>query len=252
MSSSVTSGAHDMHQSTRAQIPLPSTIAIDGPAASGKSTLGERLAERLGYVYFDTGIMYRAVTWEALRNGIPIEDEEAISDLAKRVRIDLSVPTIRDGRQFTVTLDGCDVTWEIRRPEVDANVSPVSAYPGVRASMTKQQRRIAEKGHIIMAGRDIGTVVMPDADLKIYLDASLEERARRRQIERSSQGRWSSIETIRDEIERRDKVDSSRRVAPLRPAPDSAYLDNTGLTIEETVERAYDLVLARALGTLAK
>lgn len=224
---------------------LPSTIAIDGPAASGKSTLGELLAERLGYFYFDTGIMYRAVTWEALRRGVPIVDEGQVCELAENIQIDLIAPTIQDGRQFTVTVDGRDVTWEIRRPEVDANVSPVSAYAGVRAAMTPQQRRIAERGCVIMAGRDIGTVVLPDAHLKIFLDASVEERVRRRRRERQAQGREITFEQMRAEIERRDRIDSSREVAPLALADDAVYLDNTGLSIEQTVEKAIELVNAR-------
>lgn len=224
---------------------LPSTIAIDGPAASGKSTLGELLAERLGYFYFDTGIMYRAVTWEALCRGIPIENEREVSDLASSVRIDLESPTLDDGRQFTVTVDGRDVTWDIRRPEVDTNVSPVSAYVGVRAAMTPQQRRIAERGRVIMAGRDIGTVVLPDAELKIFLDASLEERARRRQMEREAQGRRVTFQEIKSEIERRDKIDSSRLVAPLMRAQDAVYIDNTGLDIEQTVDRTIEIINLR-------
>ena len=166
-----------LHSALITPLMLPFTIAIDGPAASGKSTLGELLAERLGYFYFDTGIMYRAVTWEALRRGILIGDESGITRLAESIQIDLLSPTEQDGRQFTVTVDGRDVTWEIRRPEVDANVSPVSTYPGVRAAVTPQQRRIAKRGRVIMAGRDIGTVVLPEANLKIFLDASVDERA---------------------------------------------------------------------------
>ncbi|MGB8644662.1 MAG: (d)CMP kinase [Anaerolineae bacterium] len=220
----------------------PSTIAIDGPAASGKSTLGELLAERLSYFYFDTGIMYRAVTWTALERGVPIPDETAVTRLAESIHIDILSPTVADARQFTVTVDGADVTWQIRRPEVDANVSPVSAYAGVRAALNPQFRRIAERGRIIMAGRDIGTVVLPNADLKIYLDATVEARARRRQIEREAQGRHISLEEMKQEIERRDRIDSSRLVAPLRRAPDAVYLDNTGLSIEETVERTLQII----------
>lgn len=224
---------------------LPSTIAIDGPAASGKSTLGELLAERMGYLYFDTGIMYRAVTWEALRRGIPVASEAEVTLLAQKIQIDLLAPTVQDGRQFTVTVDGRDVTWEIRRPDVDANVSPVSAYPGVRAAVTPQQRRIAERGCVIMAGRDIGTVVLPDAHLKIYLDASVEARTRRRQLERQAQGRDISFQEMKVEIERRDKIDSSRAVAPLAKADDAVYLDNTGLSIEQTVEKAVQIINSR-------
>ncbi len=224
---------------------FPSTIAIDGPAASGKSTLGELLAVRLGYVYFDSGIMYRTVTWAALERGIPISDEAAVTRLAEIIHIDVQPPTIQDGRQFTITIDGHDGTWELRRPEVDASVSPVSAYAGVRAAVTAQLRRIAARGNLIMAGRDIGTVVLPDAELKIYLDATVEERARRRQLEREAQGRRITLEEMKREIERRDIIDSSRAVAPLRRAIDAVYLDNTGLDIEQTVERALELMQAR-------
>ena len=167
---------------------IPSTIAIDGPAASGKSTIGALLAEQLGYIYFDTGVMYRAVTWAALDRGIDIDDEAAVTALAERVRIDVLAPTVEDGRQYTVMCDGQDVTWAIRAPDVDRAVSPVSAYPGVRAAMTAQQRRIGLGGRVVMVGRDIGTVVLPEADLKIYLDASVEERARRRLREIMSRG----------------------------------------------------------------
>ncbi len=224
---------------------IPSTIAIDGPAASGKSTLGELLAQRLDYFYFDTGIMYRAVTWAALERGIPIPDESAVTRLSESIHIDVMPPTVEDGRQFTVTVDGEDATWEIRRPEVDANVSPVAAYPGVREAMNPQFRRIAERGCIIMAGRDIGTVVLPNADLKIYLDATVEARARRRQAEREAQGRHISFEQMKLEIERRDIIDSTRPVAPLRRAPDAVYLDNTGLTIAEMVEKALEIINQR-------
>jgi CMP/dCMP kinase len=233
------------HSVLSTNLMLPSTIAIDGPAASGKSTLGELLAQRLGYFYFDSGIMYRAATWAALERGRAIGDEAAVTQLAETIRIDVLPATVEDGRQFTVTIDGQDVTWDLRRPEVDANVSPVSAYTGVRAAMTPQQRRIAERGRVIMAGRDIGTVVLPNADLKIYLDASVDERARRRMLEREAQGRPISFEEMRREIERRDIIDSTRAVAPLRRAPDAAYLDNTGLDIEGTVERALELINAR-------
>ena len=142
----------------------PSTIAIDGPAASGKSTIGGLLAERLGYLYFDTGVMYRAVTWAVLAQGVAVEDEAGVTALAERLQIDVVRPTVDDGRQYTILADGQDVTWQIRRPEVDRGVSPVSAYAGVRAALTAQQRRIGQRGQIVMVGRDIGTVVLPEAD----------------------------------------------------------------------------------------
>ena len=150
----------------------PNIIAIDGPAASGKSTLGRRLADSLGYLFFDTGVMYRAVTWIALQRGLNVRDEAAVTDLAEKIQIDVSPASKPDGRVCDVIVEGKDVTWETRRPEVDANVSIVSAYRGVRSAMSKQQRRIGQRGRAIMVGRDIGTVVLPEADLKIYLDAS--------------------------------------------------------------------------------
>jgi cytidylate kinase len=209
-----------------------STIAIDGPAASGKSTIGERLARRLGYLYFDTGVMYRAVTWAALDRGIPIEDEAAVTALAGELDIDVKPPTMSDdGRQYTVLADSVDVTWEIRSPAVNANVSPVSAYAGVRREMVRQQRRVAECGGVVMVGRDIGTVVLPDADLKIYLDATVEERARRRWREERARGDECDYETVLASMRRRDEIDSSRDVSPLRAAEDAVVLDTTALDI---------------------
>ena len=220
----------------------PSTIAIDGPAASGKSTIGERLARRLGYLYFDTGVMYRAVTWAALERGIPVENEEAVTALARGLHIDVVPPTVDDGRQVTVLADGEDVTWAIRTPEVDANVSLVSTYPGVREELVRQQRRIAAGGRIVMVGRDIGTVVLPDADLKIYLDATVEERARRRWRERRARGEEVTYEEVLRLMRRRDRIDSTREVSPLRVPPGAAVIDTTHLTIAEVLERVERLI----------
>jgi cytidylate kinase len=220
----------------------PSIIAIDGPAASGKSTVGGLLAERLGYVCFDTGVMYRAVTWVALERGVPIEDEAGVTALAERLAIDVVRPTADDGRQYTVLADGQDVTWQIRRPEVDRGVSPVSAYPGVRSALTKQQRRIGRKGEIVMVGRDIGTVVLPDADLKIYLDATAEERARRRYREMVSRGESAGYDTVLASVRRRDQIDSGRALAPLRAADDAVVIDTTSLNIDQVIERVFALV----------
>jgi len=219
-----------------------SRIAIDGPAASGKSTIGQLLAESLGYLYFDTGVMYRAVTWACLERGIPIGDEEAVTRLAQELEIDVTRPTVADGRQYTVWVDGEDVTWAIRRPEVDANVSPVSAYPGVRAALTAAQRRIGAAGRVVMVGRDIGTVVMPDADLKIYLDAAVEERARRRYCELVRRGEPADYEAVLEAMKRRDIIDSTRAAAPLRAAPDAVVVDSTCLSIEEVLKRIGDLL----------
>lgn len=209
----------------------PSIIAIDGPAASGKSTIGGLLAERLGYIYLDTGVMYRAVAWAALDRRIDIDDEAAVTKLARRVQIDVLTPSLDDGRQYTVMCDGCDVTWAIRTPEVDRAVSPVSVYPGVRAAMTAQQRRIGLAGHVVMVGRDIGTVVLPEADLKIYLDAAVEERARRRLLERQARGEPAVYEQVLAIVRRRDEIDSQRATAPLRPASDAVIVDSTYLDI---------------------
>ena len=161
----------------------PETIAIDGPAASGKSTIGALVAEKLGYVWLDTGIMYRAVACEALETGVAIEDEKAVTLLAEGLDVDVVQASVEDGRQFDVLINGKDRTWEIRSNEVNGSVSEVSVYPGVRVAMTDLQRKIASRGHIVVLGRDIGTVVLPDADLKIYLDASIEVRAQRRLLE---------------------------------------------------------------------
>lgn len=220
----------------------PSTITIDGPAASGKSTIGERLARRLGYLYFDTGVMYRAVTWAALQRGVPIEDEEAVTALARTLRIDVLPPTVADGRQYTVLTDGEDVTWAIRTPEVDASVSVVSAYRGVREELVRQQRRIAAGGRIVMVGRDIGSVVLPDADLKIYLDATVEERARRRWKERRERGEDVDYEEVLRRMRRRDRIDSSREVSPLLVPDGAAVIDTTHLSVQEVLEQVERLV----------
>lgn len=221
---------------------LPSTITIDGPVASGKSTVGHLLARRLGYLYLDTGAMYRAVTWMMLSRGIPVEDEAAATALAESLRIDVLPPTADDGRQYTVLADGEDVTWEVRRPEVDAHVSIVSAYPGVRRAMVAQQRRIAAAGRVVMVGRDIGSVVLPNADLKLYLDASPQERARRRWLERQARGESVTYEEVLAMMLRRDEIDRHRAVSPLRVPDGAVLIDTTGLTVEEVLVRLLQFV----------
>jgi cytidylate kinase len=223
---------------------MPSSIiAIDGPAASGKSTIAAAVAQKLDYLYFDTGVMYRAATWAALERGVAISDEAAVTKLTESLQIDVKPPTRDDGRQYDVLCDGADVTWAIRSPEVDAHVSPVSAYPGVRSALTAQQRRIGLRGQVVMVGRDIGTVVLPEASLKIYLDASAEERARRRYAEVQARGdRSQTYEDILDNVKSRDAIDSRRVTAPLKAAPDAIVIDSTGLSVEEVIARVEELI----------
>lgn len=221
---------------------IPTTIAIDGPSASGKSTIGALLAHELGYLYFDTGVMYRAVAAIALARGVKIGDEAAITALAEQVRLDIATPAINDGRDVTVLADGVDITWDIRRREVEKAVSPVSTYPGVRAALRLQQRRIGEAGRIVMVGRDIGTVVLPDADLKIYLDATLAERARRRFLERVARGEEVDFEQVQHDVRHRDEIDSTREHAPLAAADDAILVDSTGLSVEEVLQRVLGLI----------
>jgi len=220
---------------------LRSIIAIDGPAASGKSTLAFRLARSLGYLYFDTGLMYRAVTWLALSRKVDIKDETFVTRLAESIPIDVTAPSLEDGRSCDVVVDGQDITWEIRKPEVESNVSIVSAYAGVRQALTLQQRRIGLRGRVVMVGRDIGTVVLPDADLKIYLDASAEERARRRYNEILGRGGHAKYEEILTKVIERDQIDSTRVIAPLKPAADAVILDSDQLDADTVFEKAYDL-----------
>jgi len=216
--------------------PYPSIIAIDGPAASGKSTIGKRLADALGYLFFDTGLMYRAVTWLALQRGLMLDNEATITNLAESVLIEVQPPSQADGRACDVFVEGVDITWDTRRPEVDANVSVVSAYPGVRRALSAQQRRIGQRGNVVMVGRDIGTVVLPDADLKIYLDASAEERARRRYDEILARGGNADYDEILAKVIERDRIDSTREVAPLKIADDAIVIDSDKLNAEEVFQ----------------
>lgn len=219
-------------------------VAIDGPAGSGKSTIGAALARRLGFMYFDTGVMYRAVTLAALRRAIPLDEESVVTDLSRRIHIEVLPATASDGRQNTVLLDGEDVTWELRAPAVDASVSIPSAYRGVRQAMVDQQRRIAGGGNVVMVGRDIGTVVLPRAEVKIYLTATVEERAMRRHNEQLARGRQSDYEEVLTSMKERDRLDSDRAESPLRRAPDAVRIDSTGLTPEQALEQCLDAVRA--------
>ncbi len=215
----------------------PSIIAIDGPAASGKSTLGRRLADSLGYLFFDTGVMYRAVTWLALQRGIDVRDEAAVTALAEGISLDVRPASKADGRACDVIVEGRDITWESRRPDVDANVSIVAAYRGVRRAMGGHQRRIGQRGRVVMVGRDIGTVILPEADLKIYLDASASERARRRWEEMRARGVEANMNDVLSMVLERDRIDSTRDVAPLRVAPDAVVIDSENLNADQVFER---------------
>lgn len=227
-------------------------VTIDGPAGSGKSTVGSLLAQQINFLFFDTGIMYRTVTLAAIEYTVAIDDAQGLSKLAEKVKIDIHPPSgaENDGRLLTVTLDGVDVTWQIRTPEVERNVSPVSAVAGVRKALTDQQRRIglsygsgkAEKPGIVMVGRDIGTVVMPEAPLKIYLDATPEERAQRRFDELLARGKEAVYDQVLADIIRRDQIDSSRALSPLRPAPDAHIIDTTNLSIDAVVDKITQLI----------
>ena len=219
----------------------PSIIAIDGPAASGKSTLGLKIANELGYLFFDTGVMYRAVTWIALDHDIDVNDETRITALAEETPIDVAPASKSDGRACDVLVAGKDITWETRLPIVDANVSVVSAYRGVRAALSKQQRRIGQRGKVVMVGRDIGTVVLPEADLKIYLDASAEERANRRFNEMTGRGANVRYEDVLAKVIDRDRIDSTRDVAPLRAAEDAVVIDSDKMNVDEVFEKVMTL-----------
>jgi cytidylate kinase len=207
----------------------PLTIAIDGPAASGKTTIGRLLADVLGYLFFDTGLMYRAVTWAAIEGGADTADEAAVVALATGMQLKVLPPTgATDGRSSTVLVDGHDVTWQLRSPAVDANVSRVSSYAEVRRLLVARQREIAARGRVVMVGRDIGTVVIPDAPLKLYIIASPEERARRRWQERLGRAEGDDFAAILADVERRDAIDAGRQHSPMRPADDAIVLDTTG------------------------
>jgi cytidylate kinase len=222
----------------------PSKIAIDGSAASGKSTLGARLAQHLGYLYFDTGVMYRAVTWAVLDRKIDPENLETVSDLAEKLVIEVNPDGPNDGRLYTVVADGQDITWQIRSPEVEAYVSLISSYPRVRAALVARQRRIAAAGAIVMVGRDIGTVVLPDADLKIFMQASAEERARRREQEMLAQGKSANFEEILTAMRERDKQDQEKPISPMIPAPDAVIIETDNLNIEQVLAQLERLIVA--------
>jgi cytidylate kinase len=224
-------------------------VAIDGPAAAGKTTVASLVAARLGAMLFDTGALYRAVTLAALRAGLKASDAEPIANLTRRLAIDLSPPTVDDGRQLDVRLNGEDVTWSIRSEPVDSHVSAIAALPEVRQALLPIQRQIAAGEPVVMVGRDIGSVVIPDAGVKIYLDASAEERARRRYLELQDRGADAQYDTVLTDIRARDAYDSNRATSPLRIADGAVVVGTDGQTIEEVVDNIVDIARQRWNGT---
>lgn len=224
---------------------MPRTIAIDGPAGAGKSTIGALVAERLGYLFLDTGAMYRAVALAALRKRIDPDDAAKLTELVKVVRITIGPPTKQDGRVYTVLLDGSDVTWDIRSGDIDRIVSQVARVPGVRDAMVEQQRALAGKARVVMVGRDIGTVVLTGAEKKIFLTASASERARRREEELASRGERRPRQELLHEILRRDQLDTERAVSPLKAAQDAVVVQTDGLSVKEALERVLGAISQR-------
>lgn len=214
-------------------------IAIDGPSGAGKSTAGRALAERLGYTFVDTGAMYRALALKALETGIDLDSEAALSALAAPTRIEL----VSGGR--TVYLDGRDVTAQIRSREVSVAASRISVHPSVRRDMVARQRDLGREGGIVLDGRDIGTAVFPDAEVKFFLDADPEHRAQRRHVEMAAAGAASDLNTVERDLRARDQADSSRKDSPLIRADDAIYLDTTTLIPAEVVERMYATIESR-------
>jgi len=217
-------------------------IAIDGPAASGKTTLGKLLADEFGYLFLDTGVMYRAATLAVMNEAIEITNENAVSELSQKIVIDILPASMPDGRSCDILLDGKDVTWQIRSPEVEARVSVVSSYAGVRRAMSERQREIGLRGNVVMVGRDIGTVVLPEAGVKIYLDASVEERAQRRYDELHARGENADYQEILDSMRRRDQIDSNRAIAPLKPAKDAIILNSNQLSVKQVYEKVRKII----------
>lgn len=214
------------------------SIAIDGPAAAGKSTVAKVVAKKLSYVYIDTGAMYRAITYAALEQKVDIENEEQLMEVVKNVNIEFQ----QGENTQLVFLNGQDVSEVIRTPDVTNRVSIVAKHRLVREEMVRRQQELAEKGGVVMDGRDIGTHVLPDAEVKIFMLASVEERAERRHLENMNKGFDSNLDQLKEEIAQRDKLDSEREVSPLKKADDALELDTTSLSIEEVVQKIMSIV----------
>ena len=216
-----------------------STISIDGPVASGKTTVGRLLAQKLGYRFLDTGVMYRALTWAALEAGVSAKDSIGLVRLTREQVMEV---VFRQDGKVSILVGDRDVTPYLWHHEVGQNVSLVAQIAGVRDVLVSHQRRIAQEGSVVMAGRDIGTVVLPDAPVKVFLMASVAERARRRRAELQALGYDVPYRRVLEELEQRDRLDSERRVAPLRPAPDAHVIVTDDRSAEEIVERILELV----------
>jgi cytidylate kinase len=219
------------------RLPRPAIIAIDGPVAAGKTSVGKLLSRELRYRFLDTGIMYRAITWLALDRDIDVEDESALGRLAGE-----TVMGLKDGDEGVIIVDGREVSEELRRPEVDRAVSLVSKVPDVRTALVEQQREIALEGRIVVVGRDIGTVVLPYADLKLFLVASVSKRAERRYMELARQGYDVEYDQVLKDLEARDDLDTGRAHSPLRPAPNATLVDTDDIDLGQVIQRVMDLV----------
>jgi cytidylate kinase len=218
----------------------PLIIAIDGPSGAGKGTIARAIARELGYRHIDSGAMYRAVGWKAIRDGAPLDNEAAVAALAERSRIDVS--------STAVTIDDADVTREIRTPEIDRAAAAVARLPRVRAILVNRQRQLGAGGGIVMEGRDIGTVVFPDAEVKVYLDASAEERARRRSVDPAHTGVPAAVSEVATLLTQRDEQDRTRTASPLLVAKDAVVVDTTGKSVDEVVRDVMAVVEAKGSG----
>jgi cytidylate kinase len=216
-------------------------IAIDGPVAVGKSSVGLRLANRIGYIFFDTGMIYRAFTWKVLKSGVSPEDEQGLCHLATTTEFDF-IPS--NQAALSLFVDGEDVSAKLLCAEIEEVVALIAKVAGVRQAMVSQQRKLAERGRVVMAGRDIGTVVLPWAELKIFLTASTEERARRRYRELSKRGENSSMETVLADLKKRDELDINRTISPLKPAEDAIIINTENLSLEQVVDKICTLAVS--------